>query len=282
MKTLNRLHEKNLQLIAKANAESSVNITANATSSVEPKVNKKLLNEEDIGLMRHNLRLQSDIYECLQSIYSNQIVFNMLGNDTRAHVSYFLDHFCPITNRFYKTDDDIKNVRIFEYGFDPAAPSLVKHNNNTFSGLKFSNEMMTSSMERLNSLLINLLPNLLPPSSLVQDRQVICERIEKELIKNEALPSGTKLLVYGSSSNTFGTVDADLDMCISFPSHITIHSENKPKILELIGKVLSSLGMIDVEVRSTARVPIVSFRDHVSGCIIFYDTTVESVFLKIS
>jgi DNA polymerase sigma len=56
-----------------------------------------------------------------------------------------------------------------------------------------------------------------------------------------------------------------MDTTLLFPSNIVVNAEDKPIIVERLGVVLSKIGMTNVSVRSTARIPIVQFRDPLHG-----------------
>ncbi len=96
-------------------------------------------------------------------------------------------------------------------------------------------------------------------------RDVIRGRIELILLQAGIVPAQSQVLLYGSSNNNFGVESADLDMCLSFPSGYSLTVEGKPRFLESLGRTLTAAGMLDVLVRSTARIPIVNFIDPLSG-----------------
>ncbi|CAN0462202.1 unnamed protein product, partial [Laminaria digitata] len=58
-----------------------------------------------------------------------------------------------------------------------------------------------------------LLPRLLPSPDFVERRDRVRARLEKMLVKQlPQIPHGSKLRVFGSSDNGFGSDEADLDM----------------------------------------------------------------------
>jgi hypothetical protein len=65
--------------------------------------------------------------------------------------------------------------------------------------------------------------------------------------------------------NNFGQDGADLDMCLLLPSGADVSSEDRPAAIEKLGAALESVGMREVKIRSTARIPIVQFIDKESG-----------------
>jgi hypothetical protein len=103
----------------------------------------------------------------------------------------------------------------------------------------------------------------------------------------DCLPVGTNILVFGSSGNGFGAPNSDLDMCLALPAGTQLPDPpasmgrvslgpvfvppyrpppppNPPPTPQLAEK-LEQAGMLEVNARLTARIPIVMFKDPVSG-----------------
>ena len=98
------------------------------------------------------------------------------------------------------------------------------------------------------------------------------------------MSTNTILKIFGSSHNNFGSDSADLDMCIWHPdfddsrsSHSNTNGndnagvkEERNSVIQAIGEFLrDKMGMQEVQIRSTARIPIVLFRDPHSGNILY-------------
>ena len=119
----------------------------------------------------------------------------------------------------------------------------------------------------LNTAINDLLPTLLPSADFPTVRENARVRIQTILLESGLVPAGTEIGVFGSSRNNFGSNEADLDMCLILPI-LGQYSEliDKTETIEKIGEFLADKGnMLDVQVRSTARIPIVLFKDPVSG-----------------
>lgn len=66
--------------------------------------------------------------------------------------------------------------------------------------------------------------------------------------------------------NNFGSEGSDIDMCLVLPSGAApATSEEKVKLIERLGEALTATGMKDVHTRSTARIPIVQFKEPLTG-----------------
>jgi len=86
-----------------------------------------------------------------------------------------------------------------------------------------------------------------------------------DLIENSpaTLPPGTSILIFGSSGNGFGAPYSDLDMCLALPQNVTL--TDPPASMGKLAALLEANGMVEVNARLTARIPIVMFKDSVTG-----------------
>ena len=73
------------------------------------------------------------------------------------------------------------------------------------------------------------------------------------------------LRVFGSSANLFGAEGADLDMCVVPAASEEDTELTSPEVCRRVGEALESAGAKNVQVRDTARVPIVLFADPQTG-----------------
>jgi terminal uridylyltransferase len=213
--------------------------------------------------MRQNFKLQHELIDSINQLKSNQIALSMLPSVLSAKVLIVAQKICPLTSLFYDTDESANLFRFFDFGFVPVLPGIKSVPIAEQTIFRFGDDL--SPIEVLNQHIMKLVPSLLPSTDFTSKRADVCRRLQSDLINLKVLPENTVLSMYGSSINNFGTDEADLDMCLTFPNTVLIQSENKPKILDRIGEGLRELGMNEVEVRSTARIPIVTFKDPQSG-----------------
>ena len=222
---------------------------------------KALFKEEEEwrSNFRHICKLHSDLYDCLDALQNNKTVLNILPEATKQQIIIILQRYDVLTSHFYRTTDiDLPILRYRDFGFLPAEPALydtwvralitTTQQKGVGAGgvgggaqpiLRFSNEQSTSTLattttqnnsttqnttlNNLEKYMHDLLPTLLPPSSFAEERSRVCKRIELALIDRQAVPIGSTLHVYGSSANNFGSVGADLDMCIQVTILSYIH-----------------------------------------------------------
>jgi len=93
-------------------------------------------------------------------------------------------------------------------------------------------------------------------------REAVRSTVERTVTESGEFPPGTKVTVFGSSANGFGSPNSDLDLCLQVPSSATQFSkeENGVEAMTNLAAKLTEAGMTDVDtVRLTARIPIVKF-----------------------
>lgn len=93
-------------------------------------------------------------------------------------------------------------------------------------------------------------------------REQVRAAIEQVVSNSLEFPPGTKVAVFGSSANGFGSPNADLDLCLCIPASaadFTIDGKGVEAMTNLATK-FADAGMRDVNTeRLTARIPIVKF-----------------------
>merc|ERR1711871_756890 len=101
-----------------------------------------------------------------------------------------------------------------------------------------------------------------PRPGFEEERETVRLRLQEIVSRCNAFPEGTELHVFGSSRNGFGSPNSDLDMCLAIPGGSKISDP-----AEAMGKLAEDLereGMLDVNARLTARIPIIMFEDSVT------------------
>ena len=96
----------------------------------------------------------------------------------------------------------------------------------------------------------------------MQRRELVRKRTEECVHQSGIFPPGTKVVIFGSSANGFGSPNSDLDMCLQLPDDGTAAELNGATAMaELAEFMESSGGMVDVDTaRLSARIPIVMYR----------------------
>jgi DNA polymerase sigma len=121
-----------------------------------------------------------------------------------------------------------------------------------------------------------------------RQREMIRAQLESLVQQSDAFPAGTKVVIFGSSANGFGTPQSDLDMCLQLPFGSTLGEDEKdPSGSQAMAKLAEKMdqqsllassspsGIVLTEVdtsRLTARIPIIKFM-----CPIVTDNGTEDV-----
>lgn len=93
-------------------------------------------------------------------------------------------------------------------------------------------------------------------------REKVRATIEHIVSSSGEFPTGTKVMVFGSSANGFGSPNSDLDLCLQVPPTATNFSKEEGGVEAMtnLASKFEEAGLTDVDtVRLTARIPIVKF-----------------------
>lgn len=192
-------------------------------------------------------------YDCLTALRGNIIAWGMLTPPFKQNVVAMMNQFCQFERRFFDNLRDMYSTRSMDFGFVPCPP-LQSH--------------ATSNAARSLSSAIKQRVGTLIPTSLdfYYRREEVRTRLRTQLCERSVIPSTADLVLFGSSRNNFGSDSADLDMCLQYSDASTVPiGEQRATVMEALGAALSDIGMSDVQTRSTARIPIVIFKDPISG-----------------
>jgi DNA polymerase sigma len=99
--------------------------------------------------------------------------------------------------------------------------------------------------------------------SIVRKRELIRLRVEQLVCESGAFPVNSRVVIFGSSANGFGSPKSDIDMCLQLPEGSKL-SEGDISGAEAMAKLATKLeesGMKGVDTcRLTARIPILMFQ----------------------
>ena len=212
------------------------------------KEDSKPSNRDDVSLAR---RLHTEAFDALVALKKNSIPWSMLDAKAKEETEHFLGLYCSVAHRFFESQQ-LRFSHLFSiFGFYPAESNIEK-------------VCKAAGMAQVNSAVNSTLSVLLPPSDFLNAREDVARRIEQLLVTSSHFPSNARILLFGSSRNGFGSTTSDLDMCLVMGDGAILDVKEKQSKIELMGTVLKEAGMEDVEIRSTARIPIVLFKDPVS------------------
>lgn len=121
-------------------------------------------------------------------------------------------------------------------------------------------------MELLQTEIINHFRSTAQTAEMAALKETVRGKIEDLLRAEFVIDHSTSLGIFGSSRNNFGSNTADLDMCLQFmnPAAAALAVEQdggKGALITKIGDCLGEHGYHIVQIRDTARIPIVHFTD---------------------
>lgn len=95
----------------------------------------------------------------------------------------------------------------------------------------------------------------------VRRREIIRQRTQQLVQECGAFPSGTEVVIFGSSANGFGSPKSDLDMCLHLADGTRLDSERGAEAMAKLAEHFEQAGMHDVDTaRLTARIPIIMYQ----------------------
>ena len=97
--------------------------------------------------------------------------------------------------------------------------------------------------------------------SVVRARELVRERTEQCVQECGAFPPGTRVVIFGSSANGFGSPKSDIDMCLHLPDGAReVEAETGAEAMSKLAECFEESGMKDVDAcRLTARIPILKY-----------------------
>lgn len=197
-------------------------------------------------------KIHAEAHEAFVTLESNRGLLNILDAAILTKINNIEAAYCPILQRYFESAKDLLAGRKSELGFLPVSPR----------GLVFGRH----EVEAIDRTIVSILPQLFPKSDFEGNRENFRHRVEEILLGRGVIMPGSSVALYGSSKSNFGSDGADVDMCMIFPEGLpALQIEDKRLTICAVGKALEESGMINVEVISTARIPIASFQDPISG-----------------
>lgn len=172
----------------------------------------------------------------------------------------------PITNEHFKICIDARSkMQIRILGFDPNTTRLE---NVLYASNRIGNRQMNpgavNCFNQLSSSMGQLYQDVyFTADSILQQREAIRAKVERLVNMCDCFPPGTKVAIFGSSANGYGSPKSDLDMCLQVPSHVSIVNEDDTTgagAMATLAQILEENEMMDVDTsRLTARIPVIKF-----------------------
>ena len=200
---------------------------------------------------KHALKVQAEVHESLLALMQSKASWYLLSEQQKMVTKAMQGLYCPHLQRYFRSLDHMQQVRKQEWGFAPAIDSAQSLHDSRGG----------TSWILINHSIDQLLPSLLPSDSFALVRVTSVARLQRALLSERVIAPGTEVVLYGSSCNNFGSEGADMDLTLLFPKGVDVANEDKPAMIDSLSAALGRIGMLEIKTRSTARIPIVQFRD---------------------
>lgn len=200
---------------------------------------------------KHALKVQAEVHECLLAVMQSNASWYLLSEQQKIVTKAMQALYCPHLQRYFRSIDHMQRARKQEWGFSPAIDSAQSLHDSRGG----------TSWILINHSIEQLLPSLLPSDSFALVRITAVAQLQRALLSERVISPGTEVAMYGSSCNNFGSEGADMDLTLLFPKGVDVANEDKPAMIERLSEALGRIGMLEIKTRSTARIPIVQFRD---------------------
>ena len=181
----------------------------------------------------------------------------------------------PITNNHFQICIDARSkMQIRILGFDPNTSRLenLLYTSNR-NGNRQMNPGAVKCFNHLSSSMGQLYQDVyFTADSILQQRETIRAKVERLVNMCDCFPPGTKVAIFGSSANGYGSPKSDLDMCLQVPNHSSIVNNDDAtgaEAMAALAQIFEENDMLDVDTtRLTARIPVIKFncpRENASG-----------------
>jgi len=171
-----------------------------------------------------------------------------------------------ITNEHFQICIDARSkMQIRILGFDPNTTRLE---NVLYTSGRDGNRQMNpgavNCFNQLSSSMGQLYQDVyFTADSILQQRETIRAKVERLVSMCDCFPPGTKVAIFGSSANGYGSPKSDLDMCLQVPNRSSIINEDDPtgaEAMATLARIFEENDMLDVDTtRLTARIPVIQF-----------------------
>lgn len=229
----------------------------------------------------------------LRAVVTNQSMNILLRRDLINKMRLEYELWCPLCEEFAVPDESAKmwyeplrdlnrgitpddflrfsqargKMQVRTLGFEPSTSSLdevlVPPNRGSTQGQRSMDPRVVNVFNVMSTAMGQYFQELYANEDRVaHQRQLIRERTEKCVLDCGAFPAGTRVVIFGSSANGFGSPQSDIDMCLQVPpgGSLTEGDTVGSAAMSTLSEYLEKGGMKNVDAcRLTARIPVIKF-----------------------
>ena len=159
--------------------------------------------KEQSGLQREEQSIGSALFSVLCEVASCGLLFHMLSHSQQEKVYMERHVFLVLDEQMFSSHKELLLHLEAKYKIS--------------STLTNSKKFDPSRMPLTHECISPTLDVLMPRSDFYESRFVLIQRIQQLVDQDGSLPSGVRLIPFGSSVNFFGSQASDVDLCLVMP-----------------------------------------------------------------
>ena len=226
-----------------------------------------------------------------QAAHHNSNSHLILRRELMSQVVLELDLFCPLCESFGPSPfggkwgigncprtitqqhfDSVTKARIHMQmevlGFVPRKNSVSSILNGDYPDARSASNDPKTVLDQVSTSMIQLYDSKYRVTADVANLREQCRKTVEAVVASctDVFPSGTRVVVFGSCANGFGSPSSDLDMCLQLPPNASLpaigddEENNGAAAMAKLAEKLVEVGLEDVDtVRLTARIPVLMF-----------------------
>ena len=178
---------------------------------------------------------------------------------------------CPRNITQYHFDSVTKarvHMQMEVLGFVPRQNSVSSILHGNYPDVRSASNDPKTVLDQVSTSMIQLYDSKYRVTADVANLREQCRKTVEAVVANctDVFPSGTRVVVFGSCANGFGSPSSDLDMCLQLPPNASLpaigddEENNGALAMAKLAEKLVEVGLEDVDtVRLTARIPVLMF-----------------------
>ena len=225
-----------------------------------------------------------------QAAHQNPNAHLLLRREVLSQIALEFDLFCPLSEAFAPSPfggawgigncprtitqhhfDVVNKARMNMQqevlGFVPrqVPVSSILHGN--YPEVRSATKDPKTVLDQVSTSMIQLYDSKYRVTAEVANLREQCRKTVEAVVAscNDVFPAGTRVVVFGSCANGFGSPSSDLDMCLQLPPNTSLpaigeEENNGAAAMAKLAEKLKEVGLEDVDaVRLTARIPVLMF-----------------------
>ena len=231
------------------------------------------------------------LFTTTQAAHRNRNAHLLLRREVLSQIALEFDLFCPLCEAFAPSPfggawgigncprtitqhhfDAVNKARMNMQqevlGFVPRQISVSSILHGNYPEVRSATKDPKTVLDQVSTSMIQLYDSKYRVTAEVANLREQCRKTVEAVVAscNGVFPAGTRVVVFGSCANGFGSPSSDLDMCLQLPPNTSLPTigeeaeNNGAAAMAKLAEKLNEVGLEDVDtVRLTARIPVLMF-----------------------